>query len=439
MKNIRAFAALVINDVITNKQSLDTALEKYLPKLPDARDHGFLQEMCYGTLRVYHRLAALASLLLAKPLKSSAHLVHALLLVGLYQLQHMRTPEHAAVAETVEAARELNAAWAVALLNGVLRNFLRQKESLVNKLDRDQNPETIYSHPQWLIDEIKTAWSDYWQEILQANNQHPPLHLRVNTSIISRDKYLNLLKTHEIEANICPFADAAITIAKPMPTKELPGFAVGYFSLQDIAAQQVLPLLELAPKMRVLDACAAPGGKLTHILETESNLEQVIAVESNKKRLQKITDNLQRLKLANSDKITVICGNAEQPKTWWDGKPFNRILLDAPCSASGVIRRHPDIKFLKSELDIAQLATKQLALLNALWQLLCEGGTLVYVTCSILPQENDGNIKAFLAHHPDAHIKTPQVKFALDTLFGKQILPGNHGRDGFYYTCLKKE
>jgi 16S rRNA (cytosine967-C5)-methyltransferase len=434
MNNVRALAALVIDDVIARKQSLDSVLEKYACKLPDPRDQGLLQEICYGTLRMYYRLAALAALLLAKPLKTSAHLAHALLLVGIYQLQYMRIPEHAAVAETVEAARELNNQWAVSLLNGVLRTFLRQKEMLINKLDQNQNQEIIYSHPSWLIDEIKKAWPQNWQEILLANNQRPPLTLRVNTSLISREEYLNVLKINNIEATLCPFAKAAITITKPLAAQELPGFAQGYFSVQDIASQQVVPLLELAPQMRVLDACAAPGGKLTHILESEPNLAQVIALEANKNRMQKITDNLHRLNL----KATLVHGKAEQPKAWWDGQKFERILLDAPCSATGVIRRHPDIKFLKSGQDIAQLAKKQLEMLNALWPLLTSGGTLTYVTCSILAQENDDNLKKFKTNHPDAHIKSIHVPHTLATTYGKQALPGNQGMDGFYYACLEK-
>lgn len=428
--NPRLLAAKIIEKV-SEGRSLTDCLNTSLSLLEDARDRGFVQAICYGVCRYYTRLDIILSHLLQKPMKAKDSDVHALLLVGLYQLAYMRVPDYAAVAQTVNATEKLNKPWARGFVNAVLREYRRQYDSLAEKIQDD--PEGIYAHPSWWISQIKKAWPMHWEAILHANNAHPPLSLRVNRRQITRTDYVRLLEATHPYTDI-PETRNGIIVDTPLPVETLPGFSAGMLSVQDGGAQLAVELLQLAPHLRVLDACAAPGGKLTHILEEEPHLTCCIAVEKEKTRLLSIQDNLRRLIL----QAECLCADVSDPANWWDGQGFDRILLDAPCSASGVIRRHPDIKLLRQQMDIKAYAQTQLEMLIQLWPLLLPGGLLVYVTCSIFPEENERVIKQFLLMQSDAQAETMSVSWGVPCEVGRQILPGMHNMDGFYYACLRK-
>ncbi len=373
--NPRSIAALILSQVIYDKRSLSFALASVLEKYPSHRQTNLIKELCYGVLRWYFRLDALLKQLLPKPLKAKDHDIQMLLLIGLYQILYLRISDHAAVSETVEAARELKKVWATKLINGVLRNFLRQRETLINKIESISTAH--YAHPQWFINATQESWPNDWQNILLANNEHPPLCLRVNALKINRTDYLKKLADANIEATPSHYTSQGIILKTPMPVENIPGFLQGEVSVQDNAAQLAADLLELAPEQRILDACAAPGGKTAHILEIQPALKELIAIDQDPQRLQKIKENLDRLNLS----ATLIADDASQPNRWWDNHLFDRILLDAPCSATGVIRRHPDIKILRQMSDISALAQQQLDLLTALWPLLKPKGILLYLFC----------------------------------------------------------
>ena len=429
--NVRVLAARTINDV-TNGQSLSDCLPPRLASLKDARDRAFLQALCYGACRYYSRLDVILSKLLQKPMNAKDSDVHALLITGLYQLMDMRVPPHAAVAETVNASEKLKKPWSRGLINAILREFIRQREKIEMEIAEDE--EAQYAHPDWWISSIKKAWPDHWKQILSANNQHPPFSLRVNQRKLSRDAYLEKLREKEISAQVIPHTLSGIVLESPVDVVTLPGFNAGEISVQDGAAQLAAELLELAPQQRVLDACSAPGGKLAHMLEMETQLAEVIAIEKAADRIAPIRENLSRLQL----QAKCICSDATQIQAWWDKQPFDRILLDAPCSASGVIRRHPDIKLLREPNDIAALSRLQLQLLEALWQTLAPGGLLVYVTCSIFPKENVDVMRTFLSSHQDASEEKIHAKWGVACDIGRQILPGMDDMDGFYYARLRK-
>lgn len=428
--NLRLLAARIIDDV-TQGHSLADCLEPRLKTLLDPRDRAFVQALCYGVCRFYTRLDVILSHLLKKPMNAKDSDVHALLLVGLYQLIDMRVPAHAAVSETVDATATLKKTWARGFVNAILREYLRRDEEIQQEILSD--PEAHYAHPQWWIDAIKKAWPAEWEQILAANNAHPPFALRVNQQHTTRDAYLATLTENEMSAVIIPETSNGIILNTPIAAEALPGFANGDISVQDGAAQLATELLQLAPKQSVLDACAAPGGKLTHLLECQPTLA-VIAVEKDKSRMAVIKENLSRLKV----EANVICGDAIDVEEWWDGQLFDRILLDAPCSASGVIRRHPDIKLLREATDIKVLAREQTQLLAALWPLLKPGGLLVYATCSIFPAENIEIVSAFLSKHSDAQEEKINTTWGVPCNVGRQILPSMHDMDGFYYACLRK-
>jgi 16S rRNA (cytosine967-C5)-methyltransferase len=427
----RLSAVTVLTRVSSEGQSLSSLLPHAFHKLPPER-RALAQELCYGTLRWWHRLDALLAQLLDKPLRSKDSDIHCLLLCGLYQLEYMDIPPHAAVSETVAVTAALKKGWAKGLVNAVLRRFQREREELEHQLSGD--PEARYAHPQWLIDALYTAWPEQWQEILEANNRRPPMTLRSARNHQSRDVYLEQLQQVGIEAKPNPHAPDALTLRRPQDVESLPGFAEGRVSVQDGAAQLAANLLQHQPGMRVLDACAAPGGKTGHILEICSDIE-LIALDIEEKRLKRVADNMARLQL----QATLVSGDAAKPGSWWDGRPFDRILLDAPCSASGVIRRHPDIKLLRRPEDIANLVTLQAAILDAMWPLLKPGGMLVYATCSVLPQENSVQLEAFLKRHHDAQERVIMAGWGRGTTVGRQILPDQDGMDGFYYACIEKQ
>ncbi|WP_285960396.1 16S rRNA (cytosine(967)-C(5))-methyltransferase RsmB [Pseudomonas tohonis] len=429
--NPRLAAARALTAVLSGKASLGGSLPAQLDKV-DPRDRGLAQDLAFGAARWQPRLGALAERLLQKPFKTADKDVEALLLVGLYQLFYSRIPAHAAIGETVGAAEKLKKPWAKGLLNAVLRNAQRDGEAILAELERD--PMVRTAHPRWLQKALKAAWPEHWEAICAANNAHPPLILRVNRRHGERDAYLAELRMAGIEAEPCEFSRDGIRLIEARDVKSLPGFAEGRVSVQDEAAQLAADLLELAPDQRVLDACCAPGGKTCHLLEAEPGLAGVVAVDLEESRLARVRENLQRLGL----EATLIAADGRDTGAWWDGKPFQRILLDAPCSATGVIRRHPDIKLTRQAEDIPALAQLQGELLDALWPTLEVGGILVYATCSTLPMENSENIAAFLQRTPGARELDIAGTFGLKQPHGCQLLAREDGHDGFYYAKLMK-
>lgn len=430
LRDTRVLAAYVIMAVTQEGHSLNEALPAARDKAP-ANERGLLAELCYGSLRHFYELDALTQLLMQTPLHEKDAEVQALLLVGLYQLRYMRLAEHAAVNQTVNASKVLNKPWAVKLVNGVLRNYLRRAAEL--NLALEKNPLAHYNHPQWLINIIEQAWPAQAPSVFAANNQQGGMSLRVNVRQNSVADYQTQLAMADINSTPSPIAPQALQLAEPKAVDALPGFFDGHCSVQDIAAQLCAPLLQLAPGLRVLDACCAPGGKTGHILETEPALAELVSVDNEAPRLIRLRENLARLHL----QATVICADVAEPKSWHKGSLYDRILLDAPCSGTGVISRHPDIKHLRRESDITPLAERQQQMLDVLWPLLKTGGTLLYTTCSVLPQENEAVIAAFLRQHPDAHALTIKENWGITQPHGRQLLP-TANNDGFYFARLCK-
>ncbi|SPO52528.1 16S rRNA m5C967 methyltransferase, S-adenosyl-L-methionine-dependent [Pseudomonas sp. JV551A1] len=429
--NPRLAAARALAAVLSGKASLNSSLPAQLDKV-DERDRGLTQDLAFGTARWQPRLDLLAAQLLQKPFKAADADVQALLLVGLYQLFYSRIPAHAAIGETVGCADKLKKPWAKGLLNAVLRRAQREGEELLASMERD--PVVRTAHPRWLQKSLKAFWPEQWEAICAANNDHPPMILRVNRRHHSRDAYLALLAEAGVGASACQYSRDGIVLAEACDVRGLPGFAEGWVSVQDEAAQLSADLLELAPGQRVLDACCAPGGKTCHLLEAEAGLAHVVAIDLEAKRLTRVRENLDRLQL---DAELIAC-DARDTASWWDGKPFQRILLDAPCSATGVIRRHPDIKLTRQADDIPALANLQGELLDALWPTLEVGGMLLYATCSSLPTENTEVIDAFLARTPGARELDLATEAGLRQPHGRQLLAQEGGHDGFYYAKLIK-
>ena len=429
----RAIAAQVVSEVLHAGRSLTAALDHALttPGQPPPRHAALIQEMVYGTLRWAIALQAQLEAFLKKPLKQKDQDIHALLLVGLYQLTHMQVAPHAAVTETVSAASALGKEWAKDLVNAVLRNFLRMPAAQRDALLRA--PHLTYSLPPWLLEQVRAAWPDHWPAICAASNARPPMTLRVNRQKSTRADYLAVLGQNDMPATTVAHTDAGLTLAQAVPVAALPGFLTGHVSVQDGAAQLAAILLDAQPSETILDACAAPGGKSCHILERMPSVK-LVAVDHDAFRMERVTQNLTRLGL----NATCITGDAATPADWWQGPAFDRILLDAPCSATGVIRRHPDIKHHRTEQDLVELQRTQARILDALWPWLVSGGKLLYVTCSILPMENEQQISDFLARHDDAAAVPLALSWAHATGHGVQILPGDEGMDGFYYACVRK-
>ncbi|MFP4263467.1 MAG: 16S rRNA (cytosine(967)-C(5))-methyltransferase RsmB [Halomonas sp.] len=427
---VRAAAARALVPVITGKGSL-TGLDDHQVV---TRDRALFKALCFGVCRTLPRLEALAGKLLVKPFKARDADVQALLLLGIHQLLYLRVPAHAAVGETAGAARLLGKEWATRVLNGCLRRLQRESSALQAEVDRD--PAVALLHPPWLLKALRQAWPDDWRAVAEANNVPGPMTLRVNRRHGDREAYLDRLVAAGLEARLCAHAPDGITLEAPCDVFDLPGFAEGHVSVQDEAAQLATVLLgpALAPRpgARVLDACCAPGGKTAHLLEVFDVDMQ--AVDSDAERLARVEGALERLGL----EARLAHGDATA-RDWWDGTPFEAILLDAPCSGSGVIRRHPDIKRLRRPSDIKALAALQARLLDNLWPLLRPGGTLLYATCSVLPEENHEQIAAFLSRTPDAEATTPRdVAWGRPAGAGRQLLPENDSHDGFFYARLRK-
>jgi 16S rRNA (cytosine967-C5)-methyltransferase len=441
--NSRAIATQVLTEVLSGKRSLTDTLNKFKKHCKKPEDAAFVQALCFGVLRAYPRLEWMANQLLKHPLKTKDADILYLICLGLYQLTDLNTATHAAISETVEAAKQLKKPWAAALINAVLRNFLRQKETLLQTLEEEllKQESLKYQNTAWLIQIIKKSWPQDFEQIMLANNTQAPLVLRVNLNKIQREAYLALLDKNEIKASSVPGTIAGIVLEAACDLSKLPGFDEGLVSVQDGAAQLAAELLEPLENMKILDACAAPGGKTAHILETTPNLGELLALDISKERCEKIIENLDRLQINAKEKVNVyvIAGDALQPKSWWDGKLFDRILLDAPCSATGVIRRHPDIKFLRQASDIPALAIQQLNLLKTLWPLLKPNGILLYATCSILPAENNEVIEKFLNEESTAALMPFTIDWGQVLAVGHQLLPGQNNMDGFYYARIRKK
>ncbi|WP_411705525.1 16S rRNA (cytosine(967)-C(5))-methyltransferase RsmB [Edaphovirga cremea] len=423
--NLRSIAAKAIGQVLDQGQSLSTVLPGLQKSISD-KDRALLQELCFGTLRVLPQLEWCIKQLMARPMTGKQRPLHYLLMIGLYQLIHTRIPAHAVLAETVEGAVALKRPQLKGLINGVLRQFQRQQEEL---LQRAVNTESRYLHPGWLVTRLKKAYPQQWEEILLANNQRPPMWLRVNRMHHTRDEYLALLEQAGIEAAPHAYYPDAVRLVVPCPVTALPGFEEGWATVQDASAQGCVEFLDPQNGQQILDLCAAPGGKTTHILEVAPKAH-VLAIDIDEQRLTRVNENLQRLKLHAEVRV----GDGREPATWAGDRMFDRILLDAPCSATGVIRRHPDIKWLRRDSDIAELAALQLEILDAIWPRLKNGGVMVYATCSILPEENSEQISAFLARHKDAQL----VETGDKNQPGKQNLPHADDGDGFFYAKLIK-
>jgi len=425
----RASAARVIAEVIQKKHSLNGVLTTALASVPD-NERSLCQQLCYGVIRWQPQLAAISQSLLTKSLRAKDADIAALLLCGLYQLRNMRVPSHAAISETVNACKTLGKPWATGLLNASLRNYQRQHDEIELKIQQQESAQ--YAHPDWLIQCFKQDWPQQWQAILEANNRQPPMMLRINKQHGSRQDYLTKLAQENIDASAIDLCPEGVLLTTPCDVFQLPGFSDGDASVQDGAAQLVAQALDLKPNLRILDACAAPGGKTCHILEQFPD-NHMVALDIDPRRLLQIKQNTDRLKLS----AELIAADAADVESWWDGQLFDRILIDAPCSGTGVIRRHPDIKLLRRPDDIATLAEQQQRLLNKLWPLLKTDGILIYTTCSALKHENEQQIAEFLQLHPEAQEQTILPTPAERRSLGYQRLPGDNILDGFYYASLR--
>lgn len=421
MDTVQQAAINVLNQVLGGRNLNQVLLETLRTgKEFSPQQRGALQDISYGTLRYYGQLNAILEDLLNKPLKELR--IRYLLLVALYQLQYSKAASHAVVDHAVKTARRINPATG-GLVNAILRNFLRQQTSLLEQAARTE--EGRYSYPAWWIKKIRMQYGEQADAILLAGNQHPPMTLRVNRKKISVPEYVKLLEQQGIRASV--IAPDAVLLAQAWAVEKLPGFREGLVSVQDAGAQYAARLLDIRDGMRVLDACAAPGGKTTHLLEL-ANIE-LQALDKDEQRLQRVRENIERLQLTAS----VLQGDAASPAAWWDGKAYQRILADVPCSASGVVRRHPDIKWLRREADIAGFAAQQKQILEALWSLLANEGKLLYATCSVFEQENRLVVQDFLCRHDNAL----QLPVEISDMIDGQLLPNAH-HDGFFYALIQK-
>ena len=433
---LRAAAAQVVDAVVTSGKSLDSALSAHEPQVA-TEDRALLRLLCYGTLRRHWRLQFWIGRLLNRPLKRRDSVINALLAIGLYQLTDTRIPDHAVVSQTVEASRLLRRPKLAGLLNAVMRRFLREDIASVPP----DTAEARHDHPQWLIDAITRDWPALGDAIFAANNARAPMWLRLDTSRISTADYVQRLHEAGLETGPPGVVGGAVRLAEPVSVDALPGFADGLVSVQDAAAQLAAPWLLKGggERKRVLDACAAPGGKSGHLLELGGPQTDLICLDRDAERLRAVADNLGRLQRS----ATLLCADASTPEAWWDSEPFDAILLDAPCSATGVIRRHPDIKLLRRAADIVSLAGLQRSLLENLWPLLAPGGRLLYVTCSVLAAENDEVASAFVEATPDAReddsLQNNNIRDVMQRkACGFQVLPGTADMDGFFFACFEK-
>lgn len=438
-KNCRAVAAQILFKVVHEQQSLTPLLAAAQSQVEE-KDQGLLQALCFGVCRHYHGINALSKIMLDKPLPEKSAVIQSLIWVGLFQLAYSKISEHAAINETVNAAEQMGFGNMKGVVNAILRRFQREKDALLEGLN--SSDVTRLNHPKWLIKLLKKEWPNHWQTICEQANLHPPMNIRVNTHKLTRNEYSLLMKGLGIKHFACELSQFGLRLDNPVGVNSLPGFNEGHASVQDEAAQLAAQILQPQANEKILDACSAPGGKTGHLLEVSKGLAQVTAMDADERRLQRVHENLERL----GYQAKCLVGEAQHPKTWWDGDLFDRILLDVPCSATGVIRRHPDIKLLRQKEDIAKLAALQAEILEKAWGMLKPGGQLLYATCSILPAENADNIALFLQSQTDAKLlplndKVSNLKessYTTDTGFGWQFFPNQNGHDGFFYALLEK-
>ncbi|MDA7742049.1 16S rRNA (cytosine(967)-C(5))-methyltransferase RsmB [Francisellaceae bacterium] len=429
MKNTRAISAQIIHNILQNKTSL-IHLEQSLERHElTSEDKAFIQALCYGVCRYYFLLQEALKPHLKKQPKP---LAQCLLLVGLYQLKFMDQPNYAVIHETVSACKALKIEWAKGFLNAILRKLAQSDIIQPEKY----LAEIRYAFPNWLFQRVLKTYPENWRDILAASNQQPPMFIRVNESVVSTDAYTELLGEEGIQVNNTPI-DSCLQLEKPMPVASLPNFDKGWCSVQDYSAQFAAHILAPLAKENVLDACAAPGGKTIALLEQNTDI-QVTAIDNNPKRLDKIKENIARV-FPETDRLSLICAEAQALDAWYENIPFDAILLDAPCSATGVIRRHPDIKLLRTEAEIEHIIEVQKTLLENLWKALKPNGFLLYVTCSILPEENHQQITHFLSTHPDAQEQPIETlnEHKNSNGPGYQLFPDLG--DGFYYCLLQKQ
>jgi 16S rRNA (cytosine967-C5)-methyltransferase len=431
----RALAAEVVDAVVSDGRSLDAAIAELESRVP-AADRPLVRMLAYGVLRNHWQLQAWIAQLVSRPFRKRDSVINALLAVGLFQLTDTRVPDHAAVSQTVEAARALRRPKLAGVVNACLRRFQREKLAAT----APKGDEERWNHPAWLIERLRVDWPDDADRILEANNERAPMWLRANARRTTAAEYRERLAAAGIEAALQEGVPDALRLAEPRPVDELPGFGDGDASVQDAAAQVAARwLMQDAPR-RVLDACAAPGGKSGHLAELGGDDFDLVAVDSDAGRLERVRENHERLGLG----ATIVAGDASKPGEWWNGEPFDAILLDAPCSATGVIRRHPDIKWLRREADVDELSALQAKILDALWPTLVPGGRLLYVTCSVLAAENDVIVGWFLGSRDDVEEDAVLPNYNIRDVMrakacGYQVLPGTAGMDGFYYACLVKK
>ncbi|HEY3488086.1 MAG TPA: 16S rRNA (cytosine(967)-C(5))-methyltransferase RsmB [Gammaproteobacteria bacterium] len=432
--NPRLLALQIIERVIVEGESLSAALPTALAAVSDQSMRAQIQALCYGVLRGYGRFDALLHMLLEHPLKPRDQDLRFLLMLGLYELEDARSPEYAVVSAVVEAAAGLNKVWAKGLMNAVLRRYLREHGELVQKLEQDASAH--YSFPQWMIRRLQQDWPQHWPALLDAANRQAPMFLRVDINTLSRGDYMQHLQQQEISAEIVGTVATAVKLTKAGAVETLPGFDRAWVSVQDAAAQQATLLLDPQPGERILDACAAPGGKTLHILQQQPQLKALVAVDVQAERVERVRENLRRAHLES--RVDLHIADVAVLESWWDGQHFDRILLDVPCTASGVIRRHPDIKWLRREQDVAALVAQQKRILAAVWSTLAPGGVLFYCTCSLLREENERQIAWFLNQQQNAAYIDMGLSFGIRCSYGTQILTGDNDMDGFFYAALRK-
>lgn len=426
--NARLAAVKVLQDVVERKKSLNDALAPFQAH----EQRSLISELSYGVCRYYFQLKPILKKLLSKPIKAKDHAIELAILIGLHQLKFLSIKSFVAVNETVKLAALLNKNSMKGLINAVLRAYARDGQALEQQLQQTLGYAFQTAHPDWMIEQFKRAGYDM-PTLLSANNQQAPITLNINLQKISTADYLDALSQAGIEAKASSVKDGAVELLSKVNVTALPFFNEGFFIVQDIAAQLSTQLLDLKDNQRVLDACSAPGGKLMAMLQTAKQFKQVVALDNNERRIERIKQNLQRLNLS----AELICGDASLLDNWWDKQMFDRILLDAPCSALGVIRRHPDIKLLRTQDAVDNVVRTQQSILTALWQTLKPGGRLVYATCSVLPQENELQLEQFLQAHPDAVSMPFELPIGKAKQIGWQCLPPIS--DGFYYAVLEKK
>lgn len=436
--NPRLQALYWLTSVIKDGRSVNDLLSIPIHIESQATDRAFSKQLLFGSLRYYHQLKAILDQLIEKPLKQKDSDVYAILILGVYQLRYLSVPDHAALSESVELTRTIKKPWASGLVNGILRNYQRKTSEIDKQLAKAKTYQ--FSHPNWIINQLEADWSDDYQAILKENNQRAPMTIRVDQQKISQDDYLIKLQETGLEANKHPLAKDALVLETACDVGKLPGFDQGLVSVQDAAPQLAVDLLDLKPNLKVLDGCSAPGGKTTHILQRQPDV-MLTSVEMSAHRLEKIKQTFKRLNLDSNTNVSLKCEDILDLEKWWDGELFDRILIDVPCSASGVIRRNPDIKLHRKKLDLVKLVELQTRILETTWSLLKPNGRLVYATCSVFKDENERQIEQFLNHRTAELVGFPAEidRFMVrHSEQGYQIFPGEEQMDGFYLCGLKK-